>query len=180
MVSLQIPLHVRLPNGTHFDDAYRELSPRALAAARGVLRDSAAAEDVVQEVFIELWRKPTGYDPARGSLASYVTMLARCRALDRLRTQAASSSAQERSLRALPTPEPESAAEPVLRRERSLMLLGAIEELPRPQREALLLWGAGLSTSEVAAAVDVPLGTVKSRMRLGFTKARTTLQAAAA
>src|SRR3712207_4402417 len=100
-------LQMRLRDGTDFDDAYRQLAPRALADAMRVLRDEARAEDGVQEVFIELWRKPGSFDPARGSLSSYVTMLAHCRALDLVRAQAARSSAQERSLRALPSVEPE-------------------------------------------------------------------------
>jgi RNA polymerase sigma-70 factor (ECF subfamily) len=70
-----------------FNDAYRRLAPIALASAKRVLRDEAAAEDVVQDVFMQLWLKPSLYDPARGSLNSYVPMLARSRALDRWRTR---------------------------------------------------------------------------------------------
>jgi RNA polymerase sigma-70 factor, ECF subfamily len=171
-------MQVQLRDGTDFDAAYREFAPRAHAAATRVLRDPLAAEDVVQDVFIEMWRKPAAFDPARGSLGSYVTMLAHSRALDRLRSQTASSNAQERALRVVPPVEPESAADPVLRRERSSMLLDVIDELPRGQQEALILYGIGLSTREVAEAAQVPLGTAKSRMRLGFNKARSRLAAA--
>src|SRR3954462_7660338 len=68
-----------------FSETYRKLAPLALASAGRVLRDEAAAEDVVQDVFVQLWLRPDSYDPARGSLASYVSMLARSRALDRWR-----------------------------------------------------------------------------------------------
>ena len=86
-----------LRDPVQFNDAYRQLAPMALAAANRVLRDEAAAEDVVQDVFMQLWLRPATYDPARGSLASYVTMLSRSRAVDRWRTRSARESAVERS-----------------------------------------------------------------------------------
>src|SRR3954466_1385947 len=114
-----------------FNDAYRRLAPYALAAANRVLRDEAAAEDVVQDVFVQLWLRPDSYDPARGSLASYVSMLARSRALDRWRSRSAREHAAERAeVEARSTAEPaESAVEPVIRRERSRALLGTLETL---------------------------------------------------
>jgi len=163
-----------------FNDAYKRLSPLALAAANRVLRDQAAAEDVVQDVFMQLWLRPSAYDPARGSLTSYVTMLARSRAVDRWRTRGARESAVERSaeqVRAEHANE-ESAAEPVIRRERAHTLLTALDELPADQRDALLLaYGRGLTAQEIARATGIPLGTAKSRVRLGLRKARETLQA---
>jgi len=153
----------------------------ALAAAKRVLRDEAAAEDVVQDVFMQLWLRPATYDPARGSLTSYVTMLARSRAVDRWRTRSARESAVERSAdeaRAQPA-DNESAVEPVIRRERSVKLLDALEELPTDQRDAVLLaYGRGLTAQEIARATGIPLGTAKSRVRLGLRKAREVLGAA--
>ncbi len=158
-----------------FNDAYRRLAPLALASANRVLHDEAAAEDVVQDVFMHLWLRPSVYDPARGSLASYVSMLARSRALDRWRTRHARESAVDRSadeIRVTQRPA-ESAAEPVMRRERSLRLLGALDRLPRDQRDAILLaYGRGLTAQEIARVADVPVGTAKSRVRLGLSKAR--------
>ncbi|MEA2422088.1 MAG: hypothetical protein QOF55_1187 [Thermoleophilaceae bacterium] len=174
MIDLRDPLQ--------FNDAYRRLGPTALASANRVLRDEAAAEDVVQDVFVELWLKPSTFDPKRSSLASYVSMLARSRALDRWRSKGARERAVERSeeqSRVLKEPA-ESAAEPVIRRERSLSLLGALGKLPTDQREALLLaYGRGLTAQEIARASGVPLGTAKSRVRLGLRKARANLKAAA-
>src|SRR3954465_950487 len=80
-----------------FNDAYRRLAPLALASANRVLRDEAAAEDVVQDVFMQLWLKPSLFDPSRGSLTSFVSMLARSRALHRWRSKAAREHAVERS-----------------------------------------------------------------------------------
>jgi RNA polymerase sigma-70 factor (ECF subfamily) len=164
-----------------FNDAYRRLSPLALAAANRVLRDEAAAEDVVQDVFMHLWLRPSAFDPARGTLTSFITMLARSRALDRWRTRTARDSAVERSAEEArgQTADHESAAEPVIRRESSLRLLGALEGLPSDQRDAVLLaYGRGLTAQEIARATNIPLGTAKSRVRLGLRKARERLQAA--
>jgi RNA polymerase sigma-70 factor (ECF subfamily) len=165
-----------------FDDAYRALAPAAFAAALRVLRDSAAAEEVVQDAFVHLWRRPSAFDPARGSLRSYVTMLARSRALDRWRSRAVREGAAERSRHAL---EPgadveESAVEPVLRRERTGRILRALENLPMAQRQALLLaYGGGLTAREIAAVTSVPVGTAKSRLRLGLRRAEEALDRAA-
>ena len=163
-----------------FNDAYRRLAPLALASANRVLRDEAGAEDVVQDVFMHLWLRPGAYDPARGSLTSYVSMLARSRAVDRWRTRTARDSAVERSAdeARVQHADHESAAEPVIRRESSSKLLGALDELPADQRDAVLLaYGRGLTAQEIARATNIPLGTAKSRVRLGLRKARETLQA---
>jgi RNA polymerase sigma-70 factor (ECF subfamily) len=165
-----------------FHDAYHRLRPLALAAATRVLHDEVAAEDVVQEVFLDLWRRPRSYDPSRGSLRHYVTMLARSRAVDRWRTRSVRDAAIARMAQEAP-PEValgESADEPAIRRERSHRLLGALEELPSEQREALLLaYGRGLTSHEIARVARVPLGTAKSRVRLGLEKARAQLGVAA-
>jgi RNA polymerase sigma-70 factor (ECF subfamily) len=138
----------------------------------------------VQDVFMQLWLNPSAYDPQRGSLKSYVSLLARSRALDRWRTRSAREHAVERSAeesRVLNGQPAESAAEPVIRRERSLKLLETLGELPTDQRDAVLLaYGRGLTAQEIARATDIPLGTAKSRLRLGLRKARETYKAAAA
>ena len=170
---------LRDPNS--FQAAYEQLAPRALAAANQVLRDQAAAEDVVQDVFMQLWLKPDSFDPDRGSLASYVTMMARSRALDRWRSRSARDAAVERSADQVRTEysDQESAAEPVIRRERSRRLLGALDGLPGDQRDALLLaYGRGLTAHEIATVTGIPLGTAKSRVRLGLRKVRENLVAA--
>jgi len=153
-----------------------------LASAHRVLRDTAASEDVVHDVFMALWRKPDSFDPARGNLGSYLTMMARSRALDRWRTRVARESAVDR-VKAQIRPESvvtEDAAAPVLRRDSSRRVLRAVEELPGHQREAVLLaFGKGLTAREIADTAGVPLGTAKSRVRLGLAKAREELTAVA-
>ena len=172
-----------LKDPAQFDAAYQRLRPLAFSAANRVLRDAAAAEDVVQDVFMQLWRRPQAFDPNRGSLTSYVAMMARSRAMDRWRTRSAREAAVERSkqeVRLQPATD-ESAAEPVFRRDSQQRVLRALDDVPSDQREAVLLaYGRGLTAQEIAQAAHVPLGTAKSRVRLGLQKARANMQAAAA
>jgi RNA polymerase sigma-70 factor, ECF subfamily len=156
-----------------FERAYREHRAAAFAAAVHVLRDAAAAEEVVQDAFMHLWTRPTAFDPRRGSLRSYVTMLARSRAIDRWRTQAVQETTVERLKAALGGEGEGSAAERAIERDRAARVVSVLDRLPAPQREAVLLaFGGGLTMSEIAAAVGVPLGTAKSRVRLGLLKLR--------
>ncbi len=126
-----------------------------------VLGDRAAAEDVVQDVFLALWRDPTLFDPARGSLAGYVAMMARSRAVDRMRSQTAARSAVERlgyRDEARPGVE-EGPSDAIARRDEAGRVLEAVADLPAPQRDAVLLaFGRGLSAAEIARASGVPLG----------------------
>lgn len=172
-----------LKDPRQFDDAYRQLAPQAIAAANRVLRDEAAAEDVVQDVFMQLWLRPSSYDARRGPLSAYVTMLARSRAVDRWRTRSARDSAVERTkeeVRVTGRGAEQSADEEVIRRERSRTLARALEHLPAEQRDALLLaYGRGMTASEIAEVSAIPLGTAKSRLRLGLRKTRENLAAVA-
>jgi RNA polymerase sigma-70 factor (ECF subfamily) len=158
-----------------FSDAYAAHRPRALSSAMRVLGDRAAAEDVVQDVFLALWRDPTLFDPARGSLGGYVAMMARSRAVDRMRSQTAARGAVERlGVRDEERPGAEDGpSEVAARHEERGRVLEAVAKLPARQREAVLLaFGRGLSAAEIAAASGVPLGTAKSRLRLGLQKTR--------
>jgi RNA polymerase sigma-70 factor (ECF subfamily) len=110
-------------------------------------------------------------------------MLARSRAIDRWRTRAVARAALERTAGATPADRmvAEDAAEAVIRRDGARAAVDAVAQLPRPQQEALLLaYGGGYSAREVADATGIPLGTAKSRLRLGLTRARETLAPALA
>jgi RNA polymerase sigma-70 factor (ECF subfamily) len=158
-----------------FAGAFREHARAAFAAAVRVLGDAAAAEDVVQDVFLALWRDPQKFDAARGSLRTYVAMMARSRALDRVRTRAARETTVERLQRELDggRRNEEPPEELVLRRDAVQRALRALGRLPASQREAVALrFAGGLSAREIALATGVPLGTAKSRLRLGLVKAR--------
>lgn len=171
--------HLDLRDPQIFERAYAEHRPRAYAAALGVLREPRAAEDVVQDVFAELWRRPRSFDGRRGSLRSYVAMLARSRALDRWRSQHAGQGAVERlAARTQEVHEP-PAADAVIARDGARRALKLVDGLPPAQREAVLLTVAkGMTAGEVAQASGVPVGTVKSRIRIGLAKMRATAEAA--
>jgi RNA polymerase sigma-70 factor (ECF subfamily) len=158
-----------------FSAAYRVLAPSARAVALAVLHDGEAADDVVQDVFCALWTRPEMYQPERGSLGTFVQIMARSRAVDRLRSHAARAAALDRGAleaRSRPaTAEPPS--EEVIRRDSAQAMLRDLEGLPDGQRAAVLLHHiGGLSDGELARAMRVPLGTAKSRIRLGTRRAR--------
>jgi RNA polymerase sigma-70 factor (ECF subfamily) len=155
-----------LKDAESFAAAFGRHAPAALATATAILHDRHAAEDIVQDVFFMLWRKPDAYAPDRGSLGTYVRLLARSRALDALRASAAQSRATD-ALRAQPVAA-EDTAVVAERRVLARELTGAIGRLPRDQRDAVILHHVrGLSDRAVADATAVPLGTAKSRIRLG-------------
>jgi RNA polymerase sigma-70 factor (ECF subfamily) len=170
-------LETEAPSQSTFEQVARHRGEMLLVATR-VLRERAAAEDVVQDVLLDLWLRPESFDPSRGSLRSYVLMLTRSRALDRWRSGAARAAAVKRASDeafARPSYVP-SAADVVVRRDGARQLTSVLAELPDEQRDALLLaYGRGLSAREVASAVGVPLGTAKSRLRLGLGRARVAL-----
>ena len=166
-----------------FARAYADHRSRVVASALRVLKDSARAEDVAQEVFERLWRDPRRFDPRRGELGPYLQLVARSRALDAWRSESAHARAAERlgvvsgREEAPEADQPAAAAETNAERTR---LLHAMRALPAVQREAVLLahWG-GMSSSEIASTTGVPHGTAKSRLRLAHQRLREELQAAA-
>jgi RNA polymerase sigma-70 factor (ECF subfamily) len=169
-----------LTDPSAFARAYAEHRPAALGAALAVLHDARAAEDVVQDVFASLWANPRAFDGQRGTLRSYVTLLARSRALDRWRSRRARDGALERMATvAARRGHAPPAADAVLEREGARHALSLIDRLPRPQREAIVLAvGHDLTAAQVSRATGIPLGTAKSRIRLGLAKVRALAQAA--
>src|SRR4051794_29313180 len=152
-----------------FERAHRDLASRARASAQRIVRDPAAADDVVQDVFASLWSQPDLYDPDRGSLETYVTLRARSRALDGVRRRTAHEAAVNRVAAAERARPPETPEEIAVRRERAHRLAVALDALPEEQRRAVLLTHvAGLTARELADRAGIPLGTAKSRIRLGL------------
>jgi RNA polymerase sigma-70 factor (ECF subfamily) len=165
-----------LSDPAQFEAAYRNLAPFGLGVARRVLGDPVAAEEVVQDLFLHLWRNPRSFDAARGSLRSYVAMLAKSRSIDRWRTRKADHAARQRladESRVLDEDSTDGADRCVTEAERRRELRSAVTRLPAEQREAVLLaFAGGLTAREIAARGDLPLGTAKSRIRLGLVRAR--------
>jgi RNA polymerase sigma-70 factor (ECF subfamily) len=145
--------------------------------ALGVLGDPARAQDVVQDVFLRLWRRPEAFDMRRGALGPYLRVMARSRAIDLHREPRASERIEDR-LRGH-TERDEPAADPRLAPERHELRV-AVRALPDGQREAVVLtYWAGLTAEEIARHAGVPLGTAKSRVRLGVRRLRATYAATA-
>ncbi len=136
----------------------------------GVLGDPARAQDVVQEVFLRLWRRPEAFDMRRGDLGPYLRVMARSRALDVHREHRATERIADRLRQR--GDRVEAVADPRLAPDREDLRV-ALRTLPDGQREAVLLtYYAGLTAEEVARHAGVPLGTAKSRVRLGVIRLR--------
>jgi RNA polymerase sigma-70 factor (ECF subfamily) len=169
-------MDIDLSDPSVFGRAYDDHSGRVYAMAFRVLGNAAQAQDVVQDVFLRLWRRPHAFDARRGELGAYLRLMARSRALDLWREGQAAGRASDRlkvavaTLEARPDDLPAPAAE--TRHDRAVVL-DAIRRLPGAQREAVVLayWG-GLTAGEIAERVHVPLGTAKSRIRLGLARLR--------
>jgi RNA polymerase sigma-70 factor, ECF subfamily len=158
-----------------FAAVYEEHARGVLQTALRVLGSRCLAQDVVQDVFLRVWRHPEKFDPQRGEIGAYLRLMARSRALDLWRERQAAGRASDR-LQAAVVPEPRAEARPAEVAERESEgreLRAALGELPPSQREAVVLayWG-GLTADEIAWRSGVPLGTAKSRVRLGLARLR--------
>lgn len=148
------------------------------ALALRVLRDRGEAEEVLVDVFLQVWRIASRFDPGRGSVSAWLMTLTRSRAVDRLRARPreAMVSADLETAAERPSEDaagPEEAMDVVLRRRR---VTAAIATLDEPQRRAIALaYYGGLTHSEIAARLGEPLGTVKSRIRHGLMALRNSL-----
>jgi len=165
-----------LSDAAGFRQAFADHHRAVYTAAFRVLGDAAQAQDVVQDVFLRVWRRPQAFDPARGDLATYLRLLARSRALDLWRESQVRGRAADRLKVASGTDEPRLEEHPGVIAERdqdSAEMRAALRRLPEAQREALVLayWG-GLTAAQIAQRAKVPLGTAKSRIRLGLERLR--------
>ncbi len=162
---------------------YDRFGTMAYSLALAMLQEAADAEEVVGDAFAQLWRTASTYDSTRGSLQAWVITVTRSRALDCLRARARSASAAATFERAAPTDteylvadadaRPDDATERADLRARLRTLLA---ELPVAQRRVVeLAYFEGLSQSEIAARLDEPLGTIKTRARTALHQLRESL-----
>jgi len=137
-----------------------------------ILSSREEAEDVLQDVFLQVWRRAGDFDESRGRPFTWLVTLARSRAIDRLRSRAA----RERLAAATTQDELEAvsdAASDAFRSEQRALVTNALAQLPDEQKKPLMLaYFDGLTQSEIADKLGAPLGTVKTRMRSGMGKLR--------
>ncbi|MCA9694723.1 MAG: sigma-70 family RNA polymerase sigma factor [Polyangiaceae bacterium] len=153
---------------------YDRHAPVLLALAQRILKNQRESEDLLHDVFVEAWRRAGDYDPQRGSVATWLRLRMRSRALDRVRSarlarQESFEGGTAVDFTAEASQSPEEAAN-------GAFLQSALDALPVDQRDVVVLgYFEGLSSSEIAARVGVPLGTVKSRAAAAMAKLRASL-----
>ena len=135
-----------------------------------------AAQDVVQDVFVDLWCHPERYDETLGTLRTYLSLCARHRALDVVRSDLRRAGREERHARLLPVPRQQSPGEQVADADTASTVRAAVRRLPPDQRQVVeLAYFGGLSYRDVARQMGIPEGTAKSRVRLALAKLETVL-----
>ena len=166
-------LQIAAGNESSFEQLYDMLSARIFGLVRRILRDEAQSEEVLQEVFVEAWQYATRFDPARGTVTTWLLTLAHRRAVDRVRS---SQSSRERDLRVGIKDYQASyddVEENAILHDESLRVAQALQRLSEGQREAIqLAYFGGCTHYEVADRLKIPVGTAKTRIRDGMIKLR--------
>ncbi|HUB05121.1 MAG TPA: sigma-70 family RNA polymerase sigma factor [Solirubrobacteraceae bacterium] len=157
-----------------FEVVFDRHSSAAFSLAYRMCGRRAAAEDIVQDAFLSLWRSGSGYDPTRGSVRSWVLSVVHNRAVDAMRRVGAKAGRDvpdEGIAERLPAADVTDAE--VVRRDDARQVRSALDELPADQRQVIeLAYFGGFTHNQIAEMLDLPPGTVKGRMRLGLTKLR--------
>lgn len=172
----ELRLLVRLRKGDveAFRELFQRVAPDVLAICKRVLHHRHDAEDVLSEVFFEVWNKLDKYDSERATLKGYILMIARSRAIDRLRSRRSRTATQNLATAAEADHPASADTAPALEDvEAQQEVVGALRNLNADYRRVLeLTFFEGLSNSQVASRLDMPLGTVKSHIRRGLAKLR--------
>ncbi|MBS1806773.1 MAG: sigma-70 family RNA polymerase sigma factor [Acidobacteria bacterium] len=158
---------------------YERYANVVYAVAIRIVGQTAEAEDVVVDCFWQVWQQAANYDTSRGQLRTWIVTIARSRALDRLRAmrRAPVVSVEDELLRVAEAKATDNPEQETWLSQQSAQIHRALATLPREQRQALALaYYRGLSQSEIAEQLGEPLGTIKTRIRLGMMKLREQLQ----
>jgi RNA polymerase sigma-70 factor (ECF subfamily) len=159
-------------------ELYDRFAPLLLPLARRILVSAGDAEEVLQETFIHVWNHAARYDPARSSVSTWLVLLARSRAIDRLRNRKVVERVHEAAHRdPIAGHTSPVAVEAVFIQERRERVRQELDKLPAEQRQVLeMAFYQGLTQSEIAAQANLPLGTVKTRTLLAMKKLRASLR----
>ncbi|GHA73536.1 sigma-70 family RNA polymerase sigma factor [Streptomyces tendae] len=169
----QLIREVALGDQDSFAAVYDAVAGSVLGVARAVLRDQAQSEEVAQEVLVEVWRTAPRYRPERGTVVNWILTLAHRRAVDRVRSVEAAAARDHKAALLERTPEYDEVTEQVetrLEREQVRRCLRTLTEIQR--QSVTLAYYRGLTYRQVAEALAVPLGTVKTRLRDGLIRLR--------
>jgi len=152
---------------------YDRYSSIVYAVALRVLQDTGAAEDILQDIFMQLWRNPGAFDSSRGNMGAWLAVIARHRAIDALRKRRPENDIED----VVVAVETDFAGD--ADRSRAMVKVrGVLETMPPPQRSALeMAYFEGLTHSEIAEKTGEPLGTIKTRIRAGLLSLRKVLAA---
>ena len=165
-----------------FTALYTRLAPSLFSAVFAILKNQKDAEDVLQEAFVQMWNKASNYDPQRGSVITWSMMIARSKAIDRVRAQQRRSRLDEAAALEHETafPDlPKAADELHSERDERARVRAALTQISDTQRIAIdLAFFSGLTQVEISARLGTPLGTVKARIRRGLRALREELAAA--
>lgn len=147
-------------------EVYDTLASTVFRVALRVTGEASAAQDVVQDVFVQLWTHPERYDPALARLRTFLVVLTRSRAMDQMRSEFRRVARQQRLHHLTPQPDAASPGEEVAAADAARLVQDAVRLLPPDQRRVIeLAYFDGLSYREVALATGIPEGTAKSRIR---------------
>ena len=158
---------------------YDQYSGLLFSIAVKILNDVSEAEDVMQEVFLQIWDKAAGYNPLLGKPASWAVTLVRNKAIDRIRaSQRRSKLVEQATVEAASGPENSSTANECLHgKENAELIRNVVAGLPADQRRAIeMAFFSGLTQNEISEKLQEPLGTVKARIRRGMLKLRDQLE----
>lgn len=160
-----------------FEQLFLRYQAQVYGVVVAVLRDQTQAQEVTQEVFLQLWQQASRFDATLSSTATWIKRLARTRAVDRVRRCESAGARDTRYTAASKAVDYDSVIERVLCRDEQASLRESVQRLPSLQRESIVLaYYAGLSTAQISEQLNVNLSTIKTRIRDGLKKLTADLQ----
>jgi RNA polymerase sigma-70 factor (ECF subfamily) len=163
-----------------FASLYDLISPTVVGITRRVLRDPDQADEVAQEVLLEVWRLAPTHDPAKGSCRTWIATIAHRRAVDRVRSEQSERDRRIHQGVRVGAVDPDPTSRPAAEAAERAEVLAALDQLTDVQRQTIdLAYYGGYTYAEVASILGLPLGTVKTRIRDGMIRLRDTLEVSA-